>query len=104
MARSTNTGADKHAVKKPAANQKPAAKKSTAVKNSEKNTEQKEQAALAQKLKNGLTTYRNLLGPDWRSKFRDLAEEQDEARKLGLHLPTMETASGATVAGKDTKD
>ncbi len=46
MARSTNTGADKHAVKKPAANRKPAAKKSTAVKNSEKNTEQKEQAAV----------------------------------------------------------
>jgi len=63
--------------------------------------EQKEQAALAQKLKNGLTTYRNLLGPDWRSKFRDLAEEQDEARKLGLHLPTMETVSGAPAAGED---
>ena len=66
--------------------------------------EQKEQAALAQKLRNGLTTYREQLGPDWRRKFKDLSEEQDEARKLGLHLPTMETASGAITPAEPNDD
>ena len=62
--------------------------------------EQKEQSALAQKLKNGLTTYREQLGPDWAARFHDLAEEQNLARKLGLHLPTMETAAGAPAGGE----
>lgn len=65
--------------------------------------EQKEQAALAQKLKNGATTYRDILGPDWRKRMDDLAEEVDYARKKGIPLSLLETASGNVAPTADSK-
>lgn len=57
--------------------------------------EEKEQRALAQKFKNGLTTYRQELGPSWREHLQELADEASFARSLGLPLGMLETVSGA---------
>ena len=59
---------------------------------------QKEQAALAQQLKSGLTTFRDILGPAWKKKLEQLGDEVAWIRSQGLPLSVLETASGATVA------
>lgn len=48
--------------------------------------EGKEQKALGEKLRNGLTRYRELIGPHWKEHFAELAEEIAEAKRLGLPL------------------
>lgn len=57
--------------------------------------EQKEQAATAQKLKNGLALYRELIGPHWREHFKQLGEEIRQARADGIPLSLLETVAGA---------
>lgn len=56
--------------------------------------EQKAQSAIAQKFKNGLTTFRDELGPAWREKLQQLADEAAFAKSIGLPLSIFETASG----------
>lgn len=56
---------------------------------------QKDVAAVATKLKNGLTTYRQELGPDWRNTLTELASELAEIRELGIPAAILETVAGA---------
>jgi len=55
-------------------------------------------------LKAGLTTYRELLGSDWKEKLQEYGREVDEIRRLNLPLSILETVSGAPATGGDTKD
>jgi len=48
-----------------------------------------------QRLKNGETTFAELLGPDWRGKFRELSAELAEAKALWLPLDIFDTVAGA---------
>ena len=64
--------------------------------------EEKDQRALAQKFKNGLTTLRQELGPSWREPLTQLADEVAFARSLGLPLGMLETASGATTTAPES--
>lgn len=57
--------------------------------------EQKEQSALTQKFKNGQTTFRETLGPQWKEKLNQYAEEVQFARGLKLPLAIFETVAGA---------
>ncbi len=59
--------------------------------------EGREASATAVKLKNGLTTYRDTLGPDWRETLKNIAEEIEYCKKLGIPHPALETASGAVI-------
>ncbi len=66
--------------------------------------EAKEQSALAQKLKNGQTTYAKLLGPSWREQLEQLAEELEFARELNLPLSIFETVAGAKADGEEKEE
>lgn len=66
--------------------------------------EQKEQAALQLKLKNGLTTFRDILGPSWREQLAQFAEEIDFARKLNLPLSVLEALPGGSGAAQPTQE
>lgn len=57
--------------------------------------EGKEQNAIALKLHNGLVTYRELLGPQYKAQLKQLADELKYARDLGLPLSVFETVAGA---------
>lgn len=56
---------------------------------------QKDVAATALKLKNGLTTYEEILGPTWRKTLSKLAAETAFARESGIPLAVLETVAGA---------
>lgn len=60
--------------------------------------------ATAAALKNGTTDYSKLLGPDWRKRMEDLAEQIDSARDLDLPLRVLETAAGGMSASKSADD
>ena len=57
--------------------------------------EQKEQAAVLAKLRNGTTTLRDELGPAWRDVIRQRAEEKKFCAGLGLVLAQDETTPGS---------
>jgi capsid protein len=59
-------------------------------------------AANQNKLKSGLATYKQLLGPDWEERFAQFAVELNKAKELGLPLGVFESVSGAIV--EETKD
>ena len=48
-------------------------------------------------------TDREILGPYWRDKFEQYAEEMQYARELGIldYLTSTQTASGTIIEGKD---
>ena len=48
-----------------------------------------------QKLKNGELTFRELLGPGWKKRLENLAEECKYIRELGVPLNIFETVAGA---------
>ena len=56
---------------------------------------EKQARANMQKLKNGELTFRELLGPGWKVRLADLAEECKYIRSLGLPLNIFETVAGA---------
>ena len=56
---------------------------------------EKQARANMPKLKNGELTFRELLGPGWKSRLADLAEECRYIRSLGLPLNIFETVAGA---------
>ena len=58
---------------------------------------QREVNADATALKNGLKTYREILGPGWRDHFDELAAETAYAREKGLPLAILETVAGAQI-------
>lgn len=66
--------------------------------------ELKESNAVAQTLKNGTTTYSELLGPDWARRFAQLSTELDTARDLGIPLSAFETASGGSAEPAQTNN
>ena len=46
-------------------------------------------------LSNGLTTFREILGSDWREDLKQLAEEKKYLKEIGLdNLSFFQTASG----------
>jgi hypothetical protein len=53
------------------------------------------QGAKSLKFKNGLTTFAQELGPQWREQLTQLAEEVKVARELGLPLAIFESKAGA---------
>lgn len=57
--------------------------------------EDKEQSALTRKLRNGMTTFRDELGPAWREKLKQYGEEVEYIRQLNLPLVILETVAGA---------
>lgn len=59
--------------------------------------EGREASATVQKIKGGLTTYRDTLGPNWRDVLKDVAEEIRVCKELGIPHPALETASGAVI-------
>ena len=56
---------------------------------------EKQARANMQRLKNGELTFRELLGPGWKSRLEALAEECKYIRSLGLPLNIFETVAGA---------
>jgi len=48
-----------------------------------------------QRLKNGETTFAELLGPGWRAQMQQLSAELAVARELGLPLDIFDTVAGA---------
>lgn len=58
--------------------------------------EDREQSAILKKLRNGLTTYRDEIGPSWRAHLEQLAEEHREAERLGLPLAPFEATPGSS--------
>ena len=66
--------------------------------------EQKEQAAILAKLRNGTTTLRDELGPAWRDILRQRNEERKFCASLGLTLAQDETTPGATSAAAAPTD
>lgn len=65
---------------------------------------EKQARANAQKLKNGELTFRELLGPGWKSRLSDLAEECKYVRSLGLPLNIFETVAGAASVVEETTE
>ena len=59
-----------------------------------------EQNAIGLGLKNLTTNYHEKLGPDWKRKLAETAEEVKYAQSLGLPDPRLQTVAGATI---DTK-
>lgn len=58
----------------------------------------KEQQTLALSLKNGLTSYREILGSDWQDDLKELAAEKEFIKSLGLtNLSIFQTISGMEV-------
>lgn len=67
--------------------------------------EQRSVDAQVTALKAGLTSYRELLGSDWKEKLIEYGREVDEIRSLNLPLSILETVSGALAAEpKDNPD
>ena len=66
----------------------------------------KEETATALALKNGTTDFRRLLGPRWRERLQELADQLAAAREMGLPLNVFETVSGmiAEVDSEDSQD
>lgn len=60
-----------------------------------------EQNALNMGLKNGTILYRDKLGPDWKAKLRERAEEIALCKELGIPHPAFETASGGIIETGD---
>jgi len=60
----------------------------------------KESAYREKDLRNGLTTYQDILGPDWDSKLEQLSKELTRAKELHLPLAVLQTVSGQPVANK----
>lgn len=59
--------------------------------------EAKEVSANANALKAGLANYEQIIGPNWRAVFSELATEKKYAEELGLALSIGETKSGLIV-------
>ena len=57
----------------------------------------KEQSALNSGLKNGTILYRDKLGPNWKSKIDDFAEEVAYFKAKGLTHPSEITVAGAVI-------
>jgi len=68
--------------------------------------EEKETRATAQALKNGTTSYAELLGPDWEERMDAFAAEIEHAREKKLPLSVLEQKSGgmAKTDGEDVID
>ncbi len=66
--------------------------------------EAKEQRAKREKFKNGLTRFREEIGPNWREHMDDLAEEIAYAREKNLPLSIFETASGGAATTNPDDD
>ncbi len=68
--------------------------------------EERTVAAEARRLKNGLTDYARLLGPNWLAKFQALADQLTVIRKTLPELEILETKAGAPSVGAatDAKD
>ena len=62
--------------------------------------EQKEQAALTQKLRNGVQTPQSVIGPGWREVIDQRAEFDAYCRQKGVTLAFQETTPGATAAAE----
>lgn len=63
-----------------------------------------EQNALNLGLKNGTILYRDKLGPDWRRRLRERAEEIRMCKELGIPHPAFETVSGGIVESVGSAD
>ena len=70
------------------------------------------QTAVAAKIKNFLTTYQALLGPNWQTILTQVSDEMKWFEKRGLMHPALQTVSGQVVTssqidpakrGKDTE-
>ena len=64
--------------------------------------EQKEQAALTQKFRNGAASPQEVFGPNWRETLRLRAEFDAECKRLGITLAFQETTPGATTSNTNT--
>jgi capsid protein len=63
-----------------------------------------EQTATAQGLKNLTKNYHELLGPDWRRKLTETAEELNFIKGLGIPDPRLQTAAGALIPTNENGD
>ena len=63
-----------------------------------------EQNAVALGLKNLTTNYHEKLGPDWKRKLAETAEEVKYAQSLGLPDPRLQTVAGATIDTTQNKN
>jgi hypothetical protein len=60
--------------------------------------------ATALELKNGSTNFSDILGPDWKMRLGQLAEQVDEIKRLGLPLSILEMKSGGSSEAKQGED
>ena len=66
---------------------------------------EKSEKVLDLRLRGGRTTYREILGPDWRARLKQLAEEQEYIKALGMNnLSVFTTASGAVIEEGSTDE
>lgn len=66
--------------------------------------ETKEAAAVEARLKAGLTTYRQELGPAWKETLAEIAEEKKFLHSIGLRHPQDETAAGIPLETEGDSD
>lgn len=66
--------------------------------------DQKEQAALTQRFRNGVSTPQEIIGPGWRDVIDQRAEFDAYCRARGVTLAFQETTPGAIVAGEMTDE
>jgi len=62
----------------------------------------KQQNAIATAIKNGVTDWSQLIGPDWQRHFDALGEQIRYAKEQGIPLSNMETKSGGVVTTEET--
>jgi capsid protein len=60
--------------------------------------------ATALELKNGSTNFSDILGPDWKMRLGQLAEQVDEIKRLGLPLSILEMKSGGSSEAKQGEE
>lgn len=66
---------------------------------------EKSEKVLDLRLRGGRTTYREILGPDWKARLKQLAEEQEYIKSLGMNnLSVFTTASGAVIEEANTDE
>ena len=63
----------------------------------------KQQTAIALAIKNGVTDWSQLIGPDWESHFEQLGIQIKSAAKNGIPLSNMETKSGGAITPAATE-
>ena len=64
----------------------------------------KEQNAIALQLKNNTGSYKDVYGSNWKEALKQIAEEKEYMKSIGLTHPSEVTVSGAIIEEQDNKE